>query len=327
VAVSIIIRPVEWEVTVHTMILMANTCMDGELTIPATFHKEMNMRGGINTTLNASLSANDGSGRRGLHNRVGERQSPTRSGQVHVFEQRPCQISNRSRRKTDQTPDSAVLLLNRVARIGTGIVWSATCGRAASRISRIGMRFGRRATLLSGVLGIVVSLWGAAAEAQLENANLTATGSDAYSITLNNTGNSTIGTFWYSWVPGKDFMSVAPTNVTSPAGWTSNITHGGSSDGYAIQWTAISPADDLVLGNSLSGFSFDSTLSASQLTIDDSPLYPTMPVGTSYTYTGSPFSSAGDLFTVNPVPEASTIVLAAVSACVWLAGRGWRRRL
>ena len=109
------------------------------------------------------------------------------------------------------------------------------------------------------------------------------------SITLNNTGNSIIGTFWYSWVPGKDFMSVAPTNVTSPAGWTSNITHGGSSDGYAIQWTAISPADDLVLGNSLSGFSFDSTLSASQLTIDDSPLYPTMPVGTSYTYTGLSF--------------------------------------
>ena len=40
----------------------------------------------------------------------GKLQSPTRRGQVHVFGQRPCRISNGSRRKMDRTQDLAVLL-------------------------------------------------------------------------------------------------------------------------------------------------------------------------------------------------------------------------
>ena len=89
------------------------------------------------------------------------------------------------------------------------------------------------------------------------NATLTATGPGAYALTLNNTGSTTIGTMWYSWIPGEDFMGSAPTNVLSPTGWTDAITHSGSSDGYAIQWTATSSASDLAAGNSLLGFSFD----------------------------------------------------------------------
>ena len=48
------------------------------------------------------------------------------------------------------------------------------------------------------------------------------------------------GRFWYSWVPGEDFMPVSPTNITSPTGWTEMVTNAGSLDGFAIQWTTSS---------------------------------------------------------------------------------------
>src|SRR5579871_5258960 len=86
-----------------------------------------------------------------------------------------------------------------------------------------------------------------------------------YDLTLNNVGTTTIGTFWFGWVPGDNFMPVSPTNVTSPAGWGDVITNGGPSNGFAIQWTANSTASDLAAGNSLSGFIFDSTLTPAQL--------------------------------------------------------------
>jgi hypothetical protein len=57
-----------------------------------------------------------------------------------------------------------------------------------------------------------------------------------YSITLTDTSATPIGTFWFAWVPGKDFLDTSPNTITNPAGWTNMITHFGSSDGYAIQW-------------------------------------------------------------------------------------------
>ncbi len=85
-----------------------------------------------------------------------------------------------------------------------------------------------------------------------------------YTLTLNNaiTSNSGIGTFWYAWVPGEDFLATSPISVTPPTGWTDNITHGVSTDGYAIQFLASSPAYDVQPGSSLT-FSFvsaDATL-------------------------------------------------------------------
>ena len=50
-----------------------------------------------------------------------------------------------------------------------------------------------------------------------------------YHLTLNNTGTTSIGTFWFSWIPGAGFMGVSPTNVMSPAGWTDTVTNGGAS--------------------------------------------------------------------------------------------------
>ena len=44
-----------------------------------------------------------------------------------------------------------------------------------------------------------------------------------YSITLNDTGTTTMGTFWFSWIPGTGFLSATPTDITSPTGWTETL--------------------------------------------------------------------------------------------------------
>ena len=40
-----------------------------------------------------------------------------------------------------------------------------------------------------------------------------------YNITLNDIGTTHIGTFWFAWVPGQDYLAVAPSATTCPAGW------------------------------------------------------------------------------------------------------------
>jgi hypothetical protein len=132
--------------------------------------------------------------------------------------------------------------------------------------------------------------------AETASATITATQLDPthwqYSITLNDTGSTTLGTFWFAWVPGRDFLDSPPSGIVDPAGWTHNITHGGSNDGYAIQWIATSAAADVQAGGSLSGFSFIST-DAPSAVFGNSVFYPTTPVVTSFVYSGGPFSDGG----------------------------------
>jgi hypothetical protein len=127
-----------------------------------------------------------------------------------------------------------------------------------------------------------------------------------YSITLKNTGHrpataaNQIGTFWYAWVPGEDFLDTAPLSISAPAGWTDKITHDGASDGFAIQWVTTSAF--LKAGKSLIGFGFTSTDTPSQV-FGDSEFFPTTPVNTSVVYSAAPFSDSG--FTVHPVGTIS----------------------
>ena len=72
-----------------------------------------------------------------------------------------------------------------------------------------------------------------------------------YTITLTNTsgvGNDSIATFWFSWVPGQDFMNTMPTNVVDPTGWTDRITGGGAGDGFAIQFDSSGAVSSPVTG-------------------------------------------------------------------------------
>jgi hypothetical protein len=108
------------------------------------------------------------------------------------------------------------------------------------------------------------------------------------SITLSNSNVSTdgVGTFWLSWVPqgGKDFMANNPISETTPSGWTAKVTHGGATDGYAIQWVANSAANDLAPDSSLV-FQFKSAETPAQLA-GNSAAFPTFPEGTSFVYSG-----------------------------------------
>jgi hypothetical protein len=126
-----------------------------------------------------------------------------------------------------------------------------------------------------------------------------------YDLTLNNTGTTTIGTFWFSWVPGDNFMAVSPTDITLPSGWQEVVTSGGPSDGFAIQWTAKAPGNDLASGGSLTGFDFDSTLTPAELAGFASG-EPSIPITTAFSYSGEPFSDGGVQFVATPAAIAST---------------------
>jgi hypothetical protein len=126
-----------------------------------------------------------------------------------------------------------------------------------------------------------------------------------YDLTLNNTGSTTIGTFWFSWVPGDNFMPVSPTDITFPSGWQDVVTSGGPSDGFAIQWTALTAGNDLASGSSLTGFDFDSTLTPAELAGFASG-EPSIPITTATSYSGEPFSDGGVQFVATPATISST---------------------
>ena len=142
-----------------------------------------------------------------------------------------------------------------------------------------------------------------------------------YTITLNNTAASTspIGTFWYSWVPGEDFLPSSPTSVQPPTGWTDTITHNTfGADGYALEFIASSA---LINPGSSLAFKFSSPDSPAALA-GNSPFYSTTPVGTSFLYGGAPFSGASAEIVVQSVPEPSSLgVLMVGTLGLLVAGR------
>lgn len=144
-----------------------------------------------------------------------------------------------------------------------------------------------------------------------------------YDLTLKNTGTTTIGTFWFSWIPGAGFMSATPTNVISPAGWADMITNGGAS----IQWTT---ASLLASGGTVTGFEFDSTMTPAQM----AGLFPGPglgtgdPITTSFLYIAQPFGDPGMQITATATPEPSTLSLAAIAlSLLALAGISRKRTL
>jgi hypothetical protein len=149
-----------------------------------------------------------------------------------------------------------------------------------------------------------------------------------YDLTLTNTGTTTIGTFWFSWIPGAGFMGVTPTNVMSPAGWTAMITNSGAS----IQWTNPSL---LAMGDSATGFMFDSTMTPAEFlgTFPGPGLGMGDPNTTAFLYIAAPLADPGAQITAMPAavvgtPEPSTLSLAAIAlGLLALAGGISRKRV
>jgi hypothetical protein len=142
-----------------------------------------------------------------------------------------------------------------------------------------------------------------------------------YSFTLDNTGTTTIGTFWFSWVPGAGFLSAAPSSVNSPVGWTDTVTNSGK----AVRWTTVS--DLLNPGQSLSGFEFESSETPDQLL----GLYPGPgtgtgdPIDTSYVYIAAPLADPGFQLDASQAPEPSSWLLLITG--LGLAAISFRSRL
>ena len=112
-------------------------------------------------------------------------------------------------------------------------------------------------------------------------------GTYQYNLSLTNTGTAAIQTFWFAWddVPDTNFMTVSPTSISGPSNWFGIITHNtvGPADGYGIQfYTPISPFD-LTGGNTLTGFSFQSTETPAQM-FAASPFEPAFQTLSSFVY-------------------------------------------
>ncbi len=190
----------------------------------------------------------------------------------------------------------------------------------------------RRFCLFCALLAIGLATSPARAAGISASAVITAKadGSDwDYAITLTNSSASTdpIGTFWFAWVPGKDFMPDMPTNAQAPAGWDVNaITHGAAPDGYAIRWEASPVTNALAPGSSLSGFSFTSPDSPTTLMGISAPYQ--IPILTAVVYQGGPFQGATETFLVQfqSVPEPSTLVLGGIGLAATCAYAGFKRR-
>ena len=153
----------------------------------------------------------------------------------------------------------------------------------------------------------------AAASAQIDAAgslSYTQNGSAyTYDITLRNTGTTTVGTLWYAWIPGQDYLPIAPTSTSGPTGWTFLQTTS-AGFGYGLRWVA--PTGGLIQpGQSLSGFQFTTTTTPTELA-GNAIFGAHPPVGTTFVYEGAPFVGGSKQILVNPVPEPAT--LAALGA-------------
>ncbi|MHB1767988.1 MAG: PEP-CTERM sorting domain-containing protein [Phycisphaerae bacterium] len=165
------------------------------------------------------------------------------------------------------------------------------------------------------------------------------------SLTNTSTDGSTVGTFWFAWIPGQSYMAdnpiitSAPPSPASPTNWHVglvvkvgvDVIPGLDEKGSSIQWVAgpgssFDSTDALAAGQTLSGFSFTTPDSPSSV-FGDSVYFPGTPVLTSQVYHAAPFSDTfnginGYQFITQVVPEPATFGLMAMgSAGLLLLGR------
>lgn len=107
-----------------------------------------------------------------------------------------------------------------------------------------------------------------------------APGDYRYTITLKDTGTTAIGTFWFAWVPGDDFLPAKP-KASAPKGWSDHLIGGG---GYSIQWVANSSGNALKAGHSMT-LVFTSSAKPAAV-FGASKIHPPTNVTTSVVFTG-----------------------------------------
>src|ERR1039457_6431171 len=124
------------------------------------------------------------------------------------------------------------------------------------------------------------------AQGQIGSGTIGGSGSGpyVYGLTFSDAAGATspIGSVWYAWVPGSFYLPGVPTIAAAPAGWTASI------QGDSIQFVANSPANDILPGQSLPGFSYQAVFSPAQLAAAPNS-------GRSDAYSGGLFSDAGNI--------------------------------
>jgi hypothetical protein len=185
------------------------------------------------------------------------------------------------------------------------------------------MRFYQSVLAAAGAASLAMSASAGIQATATYTDTLVSAGVYQYDLTLKNTGSTTIGTYWFAWVPGAGFLSVSPTAVASPAGWSDVLTNAGD----AIQWKTGSSL--LAPGASLTGFSFDSTQTPAELsgTFAGPGAGAGDPITTSFVYIAAPLADPGAQFVTTAAraaaaPEPATFGLIGLG----LAGIGFVRR-
>jgi hypothetical protein len=173
----------------------------------------------------------------------------------------------------------------------------------------------RLALALAAAAGLATS----AATSHAQSATATISGVAAsggvfdYTITLHNTGTTSLDSFWYAWTLSGNNLSAAITTPGSSLGWIDTALEGNTS----ISWEGNS-GNALAVGQSAT-FTFDSTETPSVITISpsgESVVY-VSGIGPNTFGQNSP-GSASPVFspTLVAAPEPSTMGLVAAGALV-----------
>jgi hypothetical protein len=147
----------------------------------------------------------------------------------------------------------------------------------------------------------------------------------SYSMSLKNTGDTPISTYWFGWIPAYDFLPSSPT-PTTPAGWSVTEPQDGIFQPYwSIQWQSTTngglTSTPLQPGQTLSGFNFTSP-DAPSVIGGSSYLGSFYPVSTSYVYSG--LGEVGTFGVLNPTvatPEPVSLGLLGAPLLLMLRRR------
>ncbi len=178
--------------------------------------------------------------------------------------------------------------------------------------------------ILALIAGLAASAANSYGQGVIASAQITAQplggGQFNYSIALDNTGTSSLETFWFAWdLSGYDFMTANPSSITAPSGWSGTTT---AVIGYGIQFnTSTTP----LAPGSIIDFGFNSTMTPAQMA---GTSYLSTPVGISYVSTAPGFTGtqSGSFF-AQVVPEPSSFAFFATGVLgFWFARRNKRCR-
>jgi hypothetical protein len=185
--------------------------------------------------------------------------------------------------------------------------------------------FGRRLSLaLVGSAAVLAGAGSARASisATADVATAQTTAPYTYTVTLHNTGDTQIGTFWFAWTltPREyDFLPTSPTNLVAPTGWIAPISHNATpGDVYGIEYYNVS-GSNIPMGGSAT---FQFTTNDSPTALGGPAWFPGFNVTHSVVYIGFPETDAGYNFDAHVVPAPG----AAAIGCIAAGFLGRRRR-